>query len=164
MEAEEDLPTFRPFTREELATIDNRIFENKLAEKKKQERRDKNIAVSTLKKLVRWRLSKILIFKEFGEGARARKMYIDDSDDEEEEDESLQAPNPKLSQGSEIPRRYGTFPEHLASTPIVDIDPYYRDKRTFIVVSKGGAISRFSASSSLYILSPFHPIRRIGKI
>ena len=43
---EEDLPTFRPFTREELATIDNRIFENKLAEKKKQERRDKNIAVS----------------------------------------------------------------------------------------------------------------------
>ena len=114
--------------------------------------------------MVRWRLSKILIFKEFGEGARARKMYIDDSDDEEEEDESLQAPNPKLSQGSEIPRRYGTFPEHLASTPIVDIDPYYRDKRTFIVVSKGGAISRFSASSSLYILSPFHPIRRIGKI
>ena len=38
MEADEDLPTFRPFTREELATIDNRIFENKLAEKKKQER------------------------------------------------------------------------------------------------------------------------------
>ena len=34
MEADEDLPTFRPFTREELATIDNRIFENKLAEKK----------------------------------------------------------------------------------------------------------------------------------
>ena len=46
MEAEEDLPTFRPFTREELATVDNRIFENKLAKKKKQERRDKNIAVS----------------------------------------------------------------------------------------------------------------------
>ena len=104
------------------------------------------------------------MFQEFGEGARARKMYIDDSDDDEEEDESLQAPNPKLSQGSEIPRRYGTFPEHLASTPIVDIDPFYRDKRTFIVVSKGGAISRFSASSSLYILSPFHPIRRIGKV
>ena len=63
MEADEDLPTFRPFTREELATIDNRIFENKLAEKKKQERRDKNIAVSIFKKkLVRWRLSKILIF------------------------------------------------------------------------------------------------------
>ena len=45
MELEEDLPTFRPFTREELSTIENRIFENKLAAKKKQETRDKNIAV-----------------------------------------------------------------------------------------------------------------------
>ena len=42
---EEELPTFRPFTREELATIENRIFENKLEAKKKQEQRDKNIAV-----------------------------------------------------------------------------------------------------------------------
>ena len=33
---EEDLPTFRRFTMEELATIDNRIFENKLVVKKKQ--------------------------------------------------------------------------------------------------------------------------------
>ena len=57
MEAEEDLPTFRPFTREELATVDNRIFENKLAKKKKQERRDKNIAVSIFSNLARWRLS-----------------------------------------------------------------------------------------------------------
>ena len=57
MEAEEDLPTFRPFTREELATVDNRIFENKLAKKKKQERRDKNIAVSIFSNLNRWRLS-----------------------------------------------------------------------------------------------------------
>ena len=60
MEAEEDLPTFRPFTREELATVDNRIFENKLAKKKKQERRDKNIAVSTFSKflkMARWSLS-----------------------------------------------------------------------------------------------------------
>ena len=42
---DEELPTFRPFTAEELATIENRIFENKLAAKKKQERKDKNIAV-----------------------------------------------------------------------------------------------------------------------
>ena len=45
MDMEEELPTFRPFTREELATIENRIFENKLAAKKKQEQRDRNIAV-----------------------------------------------------------------------------------------------------------------------
>ena len=42
---EEELPVFRPFTRDELSTIENRIFENKLAAKKKAERRDRNIAV-----------------------------------------------------------------------------------------------------------------------
>ena len=78
---EDDLPTFRPFTREELAAIENRIFENKLAEKKKAERRDRNIA-------------------EFGEGARARKMYENDTDDEDDEDEKFTEPNPKLSQGT----------------------------------------------------------------
>jgi hypothetical protein len=46
MEAEEDLPVFRPFTREELAVVENRIFENKLAAKKKADRNAKNIAVS----------------------------------------------------------------------------------------------------------------------
>ena len=61
MEAEEDLPTFRPFTREELATVDNRIFENKLAKKKKQERRDKNIAVSIFSNLNN-SLQKLMLF------------------------------------------------------------------------------------------------------
>ena len=44
--------------------------------------------------------------------------------------------------GNDLPRRYGEFPLEMASTPIVDIDPYYADKRTFIVINKGGAISR----------------------
>ena len=42
------LPVFRPFTREELAVIENRISEKKLAAKKKAERRARNIAVSNL--------------------------------------------------------------------------------------------------------------------
>ncbi|CAK6979287.1 sodium channel protein type 2 subunit alpha-like [Scomber scombrus] len=33
---------------------------------------------------------------------------------------------------------------------------------TFIVLNKGKAIFRFSATSALYIFSPFHPIRRIA--
>ena len=45
--------------------------------------------------------------------------------------------------GNDLPRRYGEFPLEMASTPIVDIDPYYADKRTFIVINKGGAISRY---------------------
>ena len=44
--------------------------------------------------------------------------------------------------------------------PLVDIDPYYADKRTFIVITKGGTILRFSATKALFLLSPFNPIRR----
>jgi len=43
---ETDLPTFRPFTREELEVIENKIFDKKLAAKKKAEKRAKNVAVS----------------------------------------------------------------------------------------------------------------------
>ena len=64
--------------------------------------------------------------------------------------------------GNDIPFRYGEFPLELASTPICDIDPYYSDKRTFMVLSKGGSIYRFSASSALLCLSPFNSIRRIA--
>ena len=48
-ESESSLPTFRPFTREELAVIENRITEKKLAAKKKAERRARNIAVIKLR-------------------------------------------------------------------------------------------------------------------
>ena len=68
----------------------------------------------------------------------------------------------KLFLGNDLPRRYGEFPQEFASTPICDIDPYYLDKKTFIVISKGGTIFRFSAEKALYLLSPFHPIRRIA--
>ena len=64
--------------------------------------------------------------------------------------------------GNDLPRRYGEFPQELASTPICDIDPYFLDKKTFIVISKGGTIFRFSAQKALLLLSPFHPIRRIA--
>ena len=89
-------------------------------------------------------------------------MYDNGSDNEEDEDEIIKDPNPKLAQGNDVPRRYGIFPLHLASTPIVDIDPYYKDKRTFMVVTNGQSIIRFSAHNALFILSPFHPIRRIA--
>ena len=54
-------------------------------------------------------------------------MYENDSDSDEDEDESEKMPNPKLAQGNDIPRRFGTFPLHLANTPIVDVDPFFKD-------------------------------------
>lgn len=41
-----DLPVFRHFTRDDLADIHHRLFENKLLEKKKAEKLAKNKAVS----------------------------------------------------------------------------------------------------------------------
>ena len=89
-------------------------------------------------------------------------MYKNDSDDEEEEDEAPKGPNPKLATGSDLPRRYGEFPLEMANVPLCDIDPYYKDKLTFIVIKKGGGIVRYSATSSFFIFSPFHPIRRLA--
>ena len=44
-DSESSLPTFRPFTREEYAIIDNRIIEKRAAAIKRAERRARNIAV-----------------------------------------------------------------------------------------------------------------------
>ena len=66
--------------------------------------------------------------------------------------------------GNDLPRRYGQFPLELANMPIVDIDPYYADKRTFMVVTKKGTIFRFSSCDAMFLLSPFNPIRRFVSI
>lgn len=82
--------------------------------------------------------------------------------DDEDEDEGPQ-PDSTLEQGVPIPvRMQGSFPPELASTPLEDIDSYYANQRTFVVVSKGKDIFRFSATNALYVLDPFNPIRRVA--
>uniref|UniRef100_A0A3Q3KKA6 Sodium channel protein n=1 Tax=Monopterus albus TaxID=43700 RepID=A0A3Q3KKA6_MONAL len=91
------------------------------------------------------------------EEARHGKQYQEDLGDVE-----FPQPRPDLEAGKQLPRIFADIPSHLVGVPLEDIDPYYRDKRTFIVLNKGKAIFRFSATSALYIFSPFHPIRRIA--
>ncbi|XP_021933650.1 sodium channel protein para isoform X5 [Zootermopsis nevadensis] len=82
--------------------------------------------------------------------------------DDEDEDEGPQ-PDATLEQGAPIPvRMQGAFPPELASTPLEDIDPFYHNQRTFVVVSKGKDIFRFSATDAMWILDPFNPIRRVA--
>ncbi|XP_038574611.1 sodium channel protein type 4 subunit alpha B-like [Micropterus salmoides] len=72
-------------------------------------------------------------------------------------------PRADLEAGKQLPRIFGDIPPELIGVPLEDIDPfYYKNKRTFIVLNKGKAIFRFSATSALYILSPFHFIRSIA--
>ncbi|XP_017797362.1 PREDICTED: sodium channel protein para isoform X1 [Habropoda laboriosa] len=82
--------------------------------------------------------------------------------DDEDEDEGPQ-PDPMLEQGAPIPvRLHNEFPPELASTPLEDIDNFYHNQRTFVVISKGKDIFRFSATDALWILDPFNPIRRVA--
>ncbi|KAM8839363.1 sodium channel protein type 2 subunit alpha-like isoform 1-T1 [Synchiropus picturatus] len=72
-------------------------------------------------------------------------------------------PRPDLEAGKQLPRIYGDISAELIGVPLEDIDPFYAKKqKTFIVLNKGKAIFRFSATSALYIISPFHVIRSIA--
>ncbi|XP_050797481.1 sodium channel protein type 5 subunit alpha-like [Gopherus flavomarginatus] len=59
-----------------------------------------------------------------------------------------------------LPTLYGNPPQELVGKPLEDLDPYYNDHKTFMVLNKRKTIFRFTATRALCILSPFHPIRR----
>ncbi|XP_044160926.1 sodium channel protein type 2 subunit alpha-like isoform X11 [Bufo gargarizans] len=88
---------------------------------------------------------------------KAKKPAKDRRDDD---DENGPKPNSDLEAGKSLPFIYGDIPSGMVSEPMEDIDPYYSNKQTFIVLNRGKAIFRFSATSALYILTPFNPIRR----
>ncbi|NXH00527.1 SCN5A protein, partial [Loxia leucoptera] len=75
-------------------------------------------------------------------------------------EEEKPQPQFDLQACKKLPDIYGTVSPELIGEPLEDIDPFYSDRKTFIVLNKGKTIFRFSATPALYILSPFHPIRR----
>ncbi|XP_061464579.1 sodium channel protein type 3 subunit alpha-like isoform X2 [Rhineura floridana] len=90
---------------------------------------------------------------------KAKKPKHDHSDGD---DENGPKPNSDLEAGKTLPFIYGDIPPGMVSEPLEDLDPYYGNKKTFIVLNKGKAIFRFSATSALYILTPFNPLRKIA--
>nr|KAF6417064.1 sodium voltage-gated channel alpha subunit 4 [Molossus molossus] len=79
---------------------------------------------------------------------------------EMEIEEPERKPRGDLEAGRNLPLIYGDPPPEVIGIPLEDLDPYYSDKKTFIVLNKGKAIFRFSATPALYLLSPFNIIRR----
>ncbi|XP_003786245.1 sodium channel protein type 4 subunit alpha [Otolemur garnettii] len=75
-------------------------------------------------------------------------------------EEPERKPRSDLEAGKNLPLIYGDPPPEVIGIPLEDLDPYYSDKKTFIVLNKGKAIFRFSATPALYLLSPFSIIRR----
>ncbi|XP_024936090.1 sodium channel protein para isoform X10 [Cephus cinctus] len=137
--SEQERSLFRPFTRESLAAIESRIAEEYAKQKELEKKRAEG---------------------EGGFGRKKKKKEV--RYDDEDEDEGPQ-PDPMFEQGAPIPvRLHNEFPPELASTPLEDIDTYYHNQRTFVVISKGKDIFRFSATDALWILDPFNPIRRVA--
>uniref|UniRef100_A0A674AHA5 Sodium channel protein n=1 Tax=Salmo trutta TaxID=8032 RepID=A0A674AHA5_SALTR len=92
------------------------------------------------------------------EQAKNAKDYQEDLGNVE-----LPMPRPDLEAGKQLPPIFGDIPPGLVGVPLDDIDPFYfKSQRTFIVVNKGTAIFRFSATSALYIFTPFTFLRRIS--
>ncbi|XP_068103158.1 sodium channel protein type 2 subunit alpha-like isoform X3 [Hyperolius riggenbachi] len=79
-----------------------------------------------------------------------------------EGEEDAPKPNSDLEAGKTLPFIYGDIPPGMVSDPLEDMDPYYANKKTFIVLNRGKAICRFSATSALYMLTPFNPLRRVA--
>ncbi|XP_056660202.1 sodium channel protein type 10 subunit alpha [Monodelphis domestica] len=77
------------------------------------------------------------------------------------ENENLR-PQLDLKACNQLPKFYGELPPELVGEPLEDLDPFYKNHRTFIVLNKGRTIFRFSATQALGLLSPFHPIRRVA--
>ncbi|XP_040187412.1 sodium channel protein type 4 subunit alpha isoform X1 [Rana temporaria] len=74
------------------------------------------------------------------------------------EEEILKANN-GLEVGKSLPLIYGDPAPELIGVPLEDLDPFYRNQKTFIVLNKGKAIFRFTATKALYLLDPFNPLR-----
>uniref|UniRef100_A0A8B9KIG6 Sodium channel protein n=1 Tax=Astyanax mexicanus TaxID=7994 RepID=A0A8B9KIG6_ASTMX len=78
-----------------------------------------------------------------------------DSSHRDDDDESGPKPNSDLEAGKSLPFIYGDVPSEMVAVPLEDLDPFYLNKKTFIVLNKGKTLFRFSATPSLYIISPF---------
>uniref|UniRef100_A0A671SK35 Sodium channel protein n=1 Tax=Sinocyclocheilus anshuiensis TaxID=1608454 RepID=A0A671SK35_9TELE len=92
------------------------------------------------------------------ENARKSK----DKQERNKDDECRRKPNSGLETGKNLPFIYGDVPRGLMSTPLEDLDQFYSNQATFIVVNKKKTISRFNAAPALYIFSPFNLLRRIS--
>ncbi|XP_018094329.1 sodium channel protein type 2 subunit alpha isoform X1 [Xenopus laevis] len=90
---------------------------------------------------------------------KAKKPKQEHRDDD---DENGPKPSSDLEAGKSLPFIYGDIPPGMVSEPLEDLDPYYMNQKTFIVLNRGKAIFRFSATSALYILTPFNPLRKIA--
>ncbi|EFB19889.1 hypothetical protein PANDA_013070, partial [Ailuropoda melanoleuca] len=89
------------------------------------------------------------------ESLELMKQHIAKKHTEEQRDLK---PNTDLEVGKELPFVYGNLPGGMVLEPLEDVDPFYKNKNTFMVLNKSRTIFRFNATWCTF--SPFNPIRR----
>ncbi|XP_048366458.1 sodium channel protein type 4 subunit alpha-like [Sphaerodactylus townsendi] len=92
--------------------------------------------------------------------AAIEKRIAAKKDCEDPPPEEKPRPQLDLQAFQKLPALYGHPPSELIGEPLEDLDPYYQDHKTFLVLNKGKTIFRFTATNALYIFSPFHSLRR----
>ncbi|XP_061330268.1 sodium channel protein type 5 subunit alpha-like isoform X2 [Pezoporus flaviventris] len=80
--------------------------------------------------------------------------------EDKEVDKNKLTPKLDLKTCKKLPSLYGDLPVELIGEPLEDIDSYYSDHKTFMVLNKSRIIYRFTATSALCIISPFNPVRK----
>uniref|UniRef100_I3LPL6 Sodium channel protein n=1 Tax=Sus scrofa TaxID=9823 RepID=I3LPL6_PIG len=71
-------------------------------------------------------------------------------------------PQLDLKVSRKLPKLYGDIPPELIAKPLEDLDPFYRNHKTFMVLNKNRTIYRFSAKRALFIFGPFNSIRSLA--
>uniref|UniRef100_A0A8C3MDU4 Sodium channel protein n=1 Tax=Geospiza parvula TaxID=87175 RepID=A0A8C3MDU4_GEOPR len=66
-------------------------------------------------------------------------------------EEEKPQPQFDLQACKKLPDIYGTVSPELIGEPLEDIDPFYNDRKTFIVLNKGKTIFRFSATPAFLV-------------
>uniref|UniRef100_A0A4W6FYX0 Sodium channel protein n=1 Tax=Lates calcarifer TaxID=8187 RepID=A0A4W6FYX0_LATCA len=67
-------------------------------------------------------------------------------------DENDLKPSRDLEAGKDLPLVYGDIPKGMVSTPLEDLDPYYCNQKTFIVLNKSKFIFRFNAAPAFMVI------------
>ncbi|CAL8084040.1 unnamed protein product [Orchesella dallaii] len=66
-----------------------------------------------------------------------------------------------LRTGTQLPKHMRLFfTPDMMNIPLEDLDPFYAETKTFVVITRNKVLHRFSANLTLNLFSPFNSIRR----
>ncbi|VDD80649.1 unnamed protein product [Mesocestoides corti] len=162
------LPQFVPITPDSVRTSVERYHQKRIREK-----RSKDLKREWQLKRKKWSLNNAnsdgekaeverVAFRNLGFCPHGEEAVpsVDDNDDFK----IPQRANPMLASGKKLvpPLSNGFCTKRHTGTPLQEVDPFYLNKRSFVVIGGDKTIYRLSLAPSLFLFGPFNPIRRVA--